>query len=479
MAGTMPAISPVDRLPSLKALLSRAEAHALKFLDTLPDRPVAGRRTVHDLRTSLGGPLPEAGLGSIDVLDLMAREGQAAAMASAGPRFFGFVIGGSFPIALAADWLTSAWDQNAGLYVTAPAVSVMEETAARWLLDLFGLPPTSGVGFVTGGQMANFTCLAAARHEVLRRAGWDVESKGLAAAPRVHVIVGEEVHVTVLAALRLLGLGEPSLRVPTDGQGRIRASELTAAVAACGDGPMIVCAQAGNVNTGAFDPIGEIADATSARGAWLHVDGAFGLWAAAVPSLKDQAAGIERADSWSVDAHKWLNVPYDCGMAICANAAAHRAAMTSQAAYLMPAEGEQRDGLDWSPEFSRRARGVPAYAALRVLGRQGVIDLIERPCALARRFAEKLAKVPRVKVLNEVTLNQVLVRFEADDAAVADARTRSVILRLQEDGTCWLSGTTWHGMAAMRISVSNWSTTERDVDRTVDAIAKMAGTADN
>jgi glutamate/tyrosine decarboxylase-like PLP-dependent enzyme len=470
----MPVISPADRLSSLKVLLSRAEAHALRFLEHLPDRRVAGQRTLAELRAQLGVPLTAQGEAPITVLDIMAREGHAGAMGSAGPRFFGFVIGGSLPITLAADWLTSAWDQNTGLYVAAPAVSVMEETAARWLVELFGLPAGSSVGFVTGGQMANFTALAAARHEVLRRAGWDVESRGLSGAPRVQVVVGDEVHVTALAALKLLGLGDPAARVAADEQGRMRADELARVLDALPPGPTIVCAQAGNVNTGALDPLQAIADRTTARGAWLHVDGAFGLWAAATPSLRHLIEGVARADSWAVDAHKWLNVPYDCGIAICAHPAAHRAAMSSQAAYLVPGEGEQRDGLDWGPEFSRRARGVPVYAALRTLGREGLVDLIERPCRMARRFAERLAEVPRARVLNEVVLNQVLVRFEGASPAAADTWTRSVVARVQEEGTCWLSGTTWHGMAAMRISVSNWSTTERDVDRTVDAIARVA-----
>jgi glutamate/tyrosine decarboxylase-like PLP-dependent enzyme len=410
------------------------------------------------------------------VLDLVAREGFLAAMASAGPRFFGFVIGGSLPVSLAADWLTSTWDQNTGLFVAAPAASVMEETAARWLVELFGLPPGSSAGFVTGGQMANFTCLAAARHEVLRRVGWDVEERGLSGAPPIRVIVGTETHATVPAALRLLGLGvpPPSHRVESDGQGRMITDALDRVLASTPAGPTIVCAQAGNVNTGAFDPFDAIADRCARAGAWLHVDGAFGLWAAASPARQHLVDGAARADSWAVDAHKWLNVPYDCGVAICGNAAAHRAAMTANAAYLVPGDGDVRDGLDWGPEFSRRARGVPAYAALRTLGRDGIVDLVERPCRLAARFAERVSALPGARVLNDVVLNQVLVRFEAADAAAGDARTRALIAALQADGTAWLSGTTWHDMAAMRISVSNWSTTEQDVDRTVDVLAGLA-----
>jgi glutamate/tyrosine decarboxylase-like PLP-dependent enzyme len=470
----MPPILSHDRRALLGSLLPRATDCALAFLDTLPDRRVASPRTLADLRTALGGPLSDEGEASSAVVERVAREGHAAAMASAGPRFFGFVIGGTLPVAIAADWLTTAWDQNAGLYVAAPAVSVMEETAARWLVDLFDLPAVASVGFVTGGQMANFTCLAAARHEVLRRAGWDVEARGLQGAPPVHAVVSEESHVTIFAALRLLGLGAPAWRVAADAQGRMRADDLARVFAACPAGPTIVCAQAGNVNTGAFDPLTVVAEQSAARGAWLHVDGAFGLWAAASPARRRLLAGVSRADSWAVDAHKWLNVPYDCGIAICAHPAAHRAAMTSNAAYLEPSEGDARDGLDWAPEFSRRARGVPVYAALRALGRRGVVDLVERNCALAARAATQLASVPRTRVLNEVVLNQVLVRFDADTDDAGDARTRAIIDGLQQDGTCWLSGTTWHGRAAMRISVSNWSTTEDDVDLTVEAIRRVA-----
>jgi glutamate/tyrosine decarboxylase-like PLP-dependent enzyme len=463
-----------ERRALLGSLLPRATDCALAFLDTLPDRRVASPRTLDELRAALGGPLGEDGEDSSDVIERVAREGHAAAMASAGPRFFGFVIGGTLPVAIAADWLTTAWDQNAGLYVAAPAVSVMEEVAARWLVDLFDLPSTASVGFVTGGQMANFTCLAAARHEVLRRAGWDVEARGLQGAPPVHLIVSEESHVTVFAALRLLGLGAPAWRVATDAQGRMRTDDLARVLEACPAGPTIVCAQAGNVNTGAFDPLQAVAEAAAARGAWLHVDGAFGLWAAASPARRHLVDGASRADSWAVDAHKWLNVPYDCGIAICAHPAAHRAAMTSNAAYLVPSEGDARDGLDWSPEFSRRARGVPVYAALRALGRRGVVDLVERACALAAHAASQLAPVPRTRVLNEVVLNQVLVRFDGETDEAGDARTRTVIDRLQQDGTCWLSGTRWHDRAAMRISVSNWSTTQDDVDLTVEAIRRVA-----
>ncbi|MCA1714003.1 MAG: aminotransferase class V-fold PLP-dependent enzyme, partial [Gammaproteobacteria bacterium] len=338
----------------------------------------------------------------------------------------------------------------------------------EWLLELFGLPRDSGVGFVTGCQMASFTCLAAARHAVLRRAGWDVEADGLCAAPRIHLVASAESHVTIDVALRYLGLGTRAIhRVDVDAQGRMRADHLRALLATL-DGPTIVCAQAGNVNTGAFDPLREIGALANARGAWLHVDGAFGLWARASRAHCALADGIELADSWATDAHKWLNVPYDCGVAIVRHAQDHRDAMTSAAAYLIQAQGAERDAVDWVPEFSRRARGVPVYATLRALGRDGVEDLVDRCCARARQMARLLAAEEGVRILNDVVLNQVLVRFGDDDET-----TRAVVAGVQQEGTCWLSGTTWQGMAAMRISVSNWATSEEDAARSAAAIARV------
>ncbi len=456
-------------------VLVQAADAAQAFLASLPDRHVGARATLAELRAGLGGLLPEAGVAPTAVIADLVRHVDAGLIAMPGPRYFGFVIGGSYPVALAADWLTAAWDQNAGLYAVSPAAAVVEDVAAGWLRALFGLPETAGVGFVTGGQMATFTCLAAARHAVLRRVGWDVEQDGLCGAAPITVVVGEEAHATIFSALRYLGLGARRVRtVAADGQGRMRPDALRATLATC-NGPTIVCAQAGNVNTGAVDPFPDIAPLTQARGAWLHVDGAFGLWAAASPALRHRVAGVELADSWATDAHKWLNVPYDSGLAIVADASAHRAAMSVTAAYLIPGSSDQRDPLDWTPEFSRRARGFPIYATLRALGRQGVAQLIERCCALARRMAERLAAAPRVTVLNDVVLNQVLVRFQPPPAGDADAFTRAVVERVQRDGTCWLSGTTWQGKGAMRISVCNWSTTEADADRSVAAILRAAG----
>ncbi len=459
------------------ALLRRTAELAAGFLDRLPDRPVARAVNLDELRAALGGPLPAAGEDPGEVIELLARRADPGLVGSAGPRYFGFVVGGGVPAALAADWLASAWDQNAAMFVMSPAAAVVEEVAAAWLLDVFGLPAGSSVGFVTGATMANFTALAAGRHAVLGRAGWNVEDDGLAGAPPIAVVVGEEAHVTILAALQMLGLGRARVhRVATDAQGRMRVDALREALAGI-DGPTLVCAQAGNVNTGAFDPLAEIVAAVrELPNAWLHVDGAFGLWAAAVPELRDRVAGLAAADSWTTDAHKWLNVPYDSGIVIVRDAAAHHAAMTLGAAYYVEAAGGERDGYNWVPESSRRARGFAVYAALRSVGRSGLAGLIERNCALARRMADALRRADGVSVLNDVVLNQVLVRFEtlSGSDADADAFTRAVIAAVQADGTCWLGGTTWHGLAAMRISVSNWSTTAQDADRSVQAILRCA-----
>lgn len=416
--------------------------------------------------SALQVPLSEEGEDPMNVLDALAAAAERGTMATPSPRFFGFVIGGSLPVTVGAEWMVSAWDQNTGIYVASPISAVVEDIARQWLLDLFGLPGESSVGFTTGGQMANFTCLAAARHAVLRKAGWDVEREGLQGAPKVNVVVSAESHITIDVALRYLGLGTRTIPVPTDEQGRMRGRDLAETLRRL-SGPAIVCAQAGNVNSGAFDPLREIGSETRERGAWLHVDGAFGLWAAASRRKRPLIDGVELADSWATDAHKWLNVPYDCGLSIVRDPAAHRASMTSSAAYLEQTSGMERDNLDWVPEFSRRARGIPVYAALRTLGRLGVEDLVDRLCDRARQMAQLLARDERVRILNDVQLNQVLVRF-ADD----DQRTRDVVRRVQQDGTCWLGGTVWHGMAAMRISISNWATTEEDVERSAAVILR-------
>jgi glutamate/tyrosine decarboxylase-like PLP-dependent enzyme len=445
-------------------LFRRTADYAADFVESLETREIRPAADVDELTAALGGPLPETGLDPQAVLAALVEDASPGVVGIPSGRYFGFVIGGGLPAAVAADWLTSVWDQNAGLYVGGPSAAVVSEIARGWLAELLGLPAHVSAAFVTGCQMAHVTALAAARHHVLARAGWDVAADGLAGSPPIRVVVGEKRHVTVDRALRLLGIGASSIDVvPADDQGRMRVAELT-----LGDGPTIVCAQAGEVNTGAFDPLDELADRTADAGAWLHVDGAFGLWAAASPSLQRLVRGSERADSWTTDAHKWLNVPYDSGLAFCAHPESHRAAMRVTAAYLVQNDdGRERDDVDWTPEFSRRARGFPVYAAIRSLGREGIAELVDRSCAHARRFAEALAD-GGAQILNDVVLNQVLVRFGDG------ARTRAVIARVQEDGTCWLSGTEWNGEHAMRISVSNWRTTTEDVDRSVEAILAAA-----
>jgi glutamate/tyrosine decarboxylase-like PLP-dependent enzyme len=457
-------------------VLDRAHALATAYLATVADRHVGGSISREQLLARLGGPVPEGPSDPVDVLTGMAEAADPGLVATAGPRYFGFVTGGALPVTVAADWLAAAWDQNVALHVMSPAASVMEDVVAGWLLDLLGLPAGSSVGFVTGCHMANFTCLAAARHEVLRRAGWDVEAQGLQRAPRVRVIVGGEVHVSAVGALRLLGFGTGELSfVAVDDQGRM-VPEALARVLEEGSGPTIVCAQVGNVNSGASDPIAAITALAHARGAWVHVDGAFGLWAAAVPELATAVAGLDTADSWATDAHKWLNVPYDSGLAIVARPAPHRAAMGLQASYLQRGADEDRAGMDWVPESSWRSRVIPLYALIRTLGRAGIADLVRRTCALARRMAERLGSHPRIGILNEVVLNQVVVRIKADpvdDAAADDRATRSLVSRLQAEGTCWAGGSVWQGRQVMRLSVSNWSTTEADIDRTAAAIVRF------
>ena len=435
-------------------LLRRTAELAADFLNRLPDRPVSTPVDLAALRRELGGPLPDRGEDPQGVIEKLATDVEPGLVGSAGPRYFGFVVGGGVPAALGADWLTSAWDQNTGLYALSPSAAVIEEVAASWLVDVFGLPEDCSVGFVTGATMANFTAIAAARNAVLQRAGWNVEEDGLIGAPPIAVVVGDEAHVTIFVSLQMLGLGRGRVhRIAADEQGRMRPEALRETLARI-DGPTIVCAQAGNVNTGAF-----------------------GLWAAAVPGLGDRVAGLAGADSWTTDAHKWLNVPYDSGIVIVRDVAAHHAAMTLGAAYYVETAGGERDSYNWVPESSRRARGFAIYAALRSLGRTGLAEMIDRCCRIARRMADGLRNAPGVTILNDVVLNQVLVRFDSPDRGDADAFTRAVIAAVQADATCWLGGTTWHGMAAMRISVSNWSTTEADADLSVEAILRCARSA--
>jgi glutamate/tyrosine decarboxylase-like PLP-dependent enzyme len=454
------------------SLLDLAHHRADAFLRELPDRHVGARTTRDELHAALHVPLSGGGEDPAAVLDALAQGVDRGLIACAGPRYFGFVIGGSLPVALAADWLTSAWDQNAGIYATSPAASVVEDVCREWLLELFDLPRTSSVGFVTGGQMANFTALAAARHAVLRRAGWNVEEDGLAGAPAVHLVVSAAAHITIHSSMRMLGFGTRALvKVDADEQGRMRADALRETLSRL-HGPVIVCAQAGNVNSGAVDPLRAIAGVAHERNAWLHVDGAFGLWGRATSSKHALLDGCELADSWANDAHKWLNVPYDSGIVIVRDSASHRAAMTVSAEYLQQTTGVERDNFDWVPEFSRRARAFPIYAAIRSLGRRGIASLIDNCCARAEQFAQLLSRDPRVAILNDVVLNQVLVRFGDDDEL-----TRAVITSVQHEGTCWLGGTTWQGNAAMRVSVSNWSTTAEDVEKSCAAILRCLDAA--
>jgi glutamate/tyrosine decarboxylase-like PLP-dependent enzyme len=455
-------------LSELRDLLASTSAHAADFLESLDERPVLPEVDLDELRRALRRPLPDGPTDARTVVDELVRDADPGITASQGGRYFGFVIGGAVPAAVAADFLTAAWDQNAGLYVGSPAAGVVEEVAGDWLIELLGLPAGVGFGFVTGCQMAHVTALAAARHHVLAAHGFDVEGDGLSGAPPIRIVVGAQRHATIDRALRFLGLGAPRAIVPADDQGRIDTSALADVLAEDG-GPTIVCVQAGEVNTGAFDDFAAAADAASEHGAWLHVDGAFGLWAAASPSLAHLVEGAERADSWATDMHKWLNVPYDSGIAFCRHRESHRAALGTQAAYLVQADADgPRDQLDWNPEFSRRARGFTVYAALRSLGRSGVADLVEGACAHARRFGDELAKVPGCEILNEIVLNQVLFRFSTD------AETDAVLSAVQASGEAWMGGTLWQGRRAIRVSVSNWSTTDDDVDRTVRAFAAAA-----
>jgi glutamate/tyrosine decarboxylase-like PLP-dependent enzyme len=460
-----------------KSVVGTACASALEYLDSLADRPVLPSADHARIRAVLDRPLTSAGVEAAQVVRELAGDLDPYITAQASGRYFGFVVGGLHPAAFGAEVLVSAWDQNSPMFAGAPGVAVAEELAARWLLDVLGLPSQSSVGFVTGGQMATFTCLAAARHEVLREVGWDVEARGLPGSPPLTVVVKTGAHATVMRALRYLGLGEQALvSVPCDEQDRIRPDALREALAAI-QGPTIIAVECGNVNTGAFDDfvaVADLADAHRAAGnpTWVHVDGAVMLLAAASPFMADKVVGLDRLDSWSTDGHKLLNVAYDCGIAICRNAAAHRAATSVQAAYLEQDTGV-RDPLDWGPEFSRRARGVPVYATMRALGRDGIADLPERVTRLARRFADALRASGHAEIVNDVVSNQVLVRWPATDGdhgRLADA----VMAGVRAEGTAFFTGTTYRGERLMRISVSDWATDEDDVDRAVEALLRHA-----
>ncbi|HLY77395.1 MAG TPA: aminotransferase class V-fold PLP-dependent enzyme [Thermoplasmata archaeon] len=446
----------------LEATLREATERSLRYLSTLDERRVSPTAAEVRQLDSLDGPLPDSGTDPREVIRLLDELGSPATVASAGGRYFGFVIGSALPAALGANWLAGAWNQNPALFVMSPVAARLEEIALRWTRELLGLPSGSDGAFVTGDTMANFAGLAAARHAVLAQAGWDVEERGLGGAPTVNVVVGEEAHVSVLKAISMLGLGRGRVvRVPTDPQGRMRAEAMPRL-----SGPSIVCLQAGNVNSGAFDPFGEIIARTQEDGAWVHVDGAFGMWAAVAPSRRHWTEGVELADSWATDGHKWLNVPYDSGMVFVRNPEDLRRAMSAgPAAYLAPSD--QREPSHFTPELSRRARGIETWAAIRSLGRSGIASMVERSCGFAARIADRLREAG-YEVLNEVMLNQVLVAFGDDDT------TARVITDLQTDGTCWCGGTRWHGRSAMRISLSSWATTNEDVERSLGAILRIA-----
>ncbi|MEO7038847.1 MAG: aminotransferase class V-fold PLP-dependent enzyme [Gemmatimonadaceae bacterium] len=444
-----------------RTLLRDAADRAAAYLEGIDARAVAPTADAIAALAAFDRALSEQPMDPVAVLRELDEVGSPGTSTSAGGRYFGFVIGATLPAALAANMLASAWDQNAGLVVISPTTAALETIALRWLLDALHLPAESAAGFVTGATMSNFTCLAAARHALLERAGWNAEEQGLFGAPPLNVIVGNEVHVTLLKSLAMLGLGRARVtRVPTDEQGRMRAELLPPL-----DDRTILCLQAGNVNTGAFDPMADLIPRARAAGAWVHVDGAFGLWAAATPSRAALIAGVEQADSWALDAHKWLNVPYDSGVAICRSRDALRGATAVSAAYLV--QGAEREPCEYTPELSRRARGVDVWAAMSSLGRSGIAELIERNCRQASRFADGLRDAG-YEILADVVLNQVLVSFGDDET------TRRVIAGIQGDGTCWCGGTVWHGRTAMRISVCSWATTDRDVELSLAAMLRVA-----
>ena len=448
-----------------RELLLDAAKRSIRYREEVRDRRVApSADSVANVNRFLES-LPERGADDGEILAMLDDIGSPASNVMAGPRFFGFVNGSSYPVTVASNWLTTAWDQNVSMHSVTPAVSTLEQVSLSWMKDIFGLPASTGAAFVTGATVANFSSLAAARNGVYTDIGWNVEADGLFGAPPVTVVIGDEAHPTLIKSLGMLGFGRDRVtRVPVDGQGRMIASELPAV-----DGPTIICTQAGNVNTGAFDPIGEICDRVKPEGAWVHVDSAFGLWATASMRYRELAAGIEKADSWATDAHKWLNVPYDSGIAFVRDSNTLRAAMSVSAEYLQT-ESDSREPSAYTPEFSRRARGVDVWAALKSLGKNGVEDLVDRCCEHARHFAKGLSAAG-FEILNDVALNQVLVSF-GDDAL-----TRRIIDEIQEDGTCWCGVTVWQGKTAMRISVSSWSTTSDDVDKSLGAMIRIANAA--
>jgi glutamate/tyrosine decarboxylase-like PLP-dependent enzyme len=465
---------------SHRAVLGTALEHACAYLDHLDSAPVSAATSMQELRARLARPLPNEGVDSVQVIDGLAADTAGGLLGSAGGRFFGWVIGGSLPTALAADWLTSTWDQNAGLYACSPAAAIVEEVCGVWLKELLGLPTHASFGLVTGCQMSHVTCLAAARHRLLAMRGWNVERQGLAGAPPIRVLTADTCHGSIERALRLLGIGSDALvELPTNEACQLTPDTLASALTDQGNSPTIVVLQAGDINTGAFDPFPDLIPLARKHGAWVHVDGAFGLWANASPTHRFRLRGVELADSWSTDGHKWLNVPYDCGYAFVADREAHRASMALRASYLTH-DDDARDQLDWNPEFSRRARGLATYAAIRELGRSGMAALVDRSCRHATDLTTRIGALPGAELVWAPVINQGLVRFVDPRANATEsdhaARTDAVIRRIVESGEAFFGGTAWRGKRCMRISVCNWRTDASDIDRAVAATRRaLAG----
>ena len=457
-----------------RAVLRRTLAHAEAYLARLDQATVAATATTRDLRERLSRPLAGVGVDPVTVIDDLVADTAHGIIGSAGGRFFAWVIGGAVPAALAADWLTATWDQNASLHACGPAEAIIEEVCGAWLKDLLGLPATASFALVTGCQMSHFTCLAAARNRLLSSCGWDVERQGIFSAPRIHILTGDQVHGSITRAVRLLGLGSESLvELPVDDEGRLTAPTLARALERHASGPTLVLLQAGDINTGAFDPFAELIPLAHQHGAWVHVDGAFGLWANASPRHRHLLRGVETADSWSTDGHKWLNVPYDCGYAFVADPTAHAAPLAWRASYLTH-DASARDPFDWNPEWSRRGRGVATYAAIRQLGRDGIADLIDRSCRHATELARGIGRLPGAELVWEPRINQGLVRFPDPRSHATEEdharRTDEVIAKVVRTGEAFFGGTTWRGLRCMRISVCNWQTSDADVDRAVAAV---------
>jgi glutamate/tyrosine decarboxylase-like PLP-dependent enzyme len=456
----------------MSKVLSAAADHAARYLEQMSSRPIAATATIAELRQRLGKPLPESGIEPTAVIDELVRDTEGGLMGSTSGRFFGWVIGGTLPVAIAADWLTSTWDQNAASNLTAPAEAVVEDVCGGWLKELLGLPRTASFAFVTGCQMAHTTALAAARHKLLRDRGWDVEAAGLAGAPPLRLLTTTNRHESILRSARLLGVGTDAIRyVGTDNSGRLRPGALAEALQQQGSAPTVVWLQAGDLNTGVFDPFAEACAVAHAAKAWVHVDGAFGLWAATSARHRHLLAGVEQADSWATDGHKWLNLPFDSGMVFVADAAAHRAAFAQDASYSVPHE-DLRNQKDFNPEWSRRGRGFPAYAAIRALGRAGIGEIVKRCCAHAERLVREIGALPGAEVVAAPVINQGLVRFRRTDGN-HDRATDQVIRAIQQNGVAWFGGATWNGMRVMRVSVCNWSTSDQDIDATVASVAEV------